>query len=441
MKKNIKLLKLAEELVTYGRKKGADQVEISINEGSGFSVDVLEGKIEKLVEAGSKALHVKVIKEQRVASASSSDFTKDTLHHLIDNAIKRAQVSSPDEFSALPEKEKTDVDIEKLNIFDPAILELSPENKIKTAKKIESICLADKRVKKSYGASFSTGVGTTSLANSNGFSECYKKTSCSSGVYLQSGEGDNLFDEGKYSSARNLKDLMAPEIIAEKAIHRVTRLISARKIETQKIPVVFEPGMTAGLLSFLFNCVNGNSIYMKQSFLCDKLGQKIGNDLITVIDDGLIPGALGTRPFDGEGVPTGKTTVIKKGILENYLLNTYAARKLKMKSTGNGSGANNLYLTAGKHTPQEIIKSVKKGLLLTGTMGQGLIPSTGDISRGAFGMMIENGKITYPVAEITVSGNLGEILKNVQMVGNDLKFDRSITGPTIKVSELTIGGK
>ncbi len=438
---NKKLLSLAEGLVTYGRKKGADQVEISIGEGNEFSVDVRKGKIEKLVDAGSKRLSLKVIVDNKVATASSSDLSIETLHNLINNAILRARVSSKDPFAGLPEKEQISVNVDRLKIFDPRIVELTPEEKIAAAKKCEAICLADKRIKKSYGAGFGTFIGTTYLVNSNGFSGTYSQTSCSCGVYLQAGEGDNLFDEGKYDFSRNLKDLMSPEEIAKEAIHRVTRLIGARKVKTQNVPVILEPEMTAGVLSFLYSCVNGSSVYMKQTFLAGKLGEKVGNDSITIVDDGTIPGTPGTKPFDSEGVPVRRTYVIEKGILKNYLLDTYSARKLKMKSTGNASGPNNLYLEAGNYSPDEIIKTVKNGILLTGTIGHGLVPTTGDISRGAFGMWIENGEIAYPVAEITISGNLGNILNDIEMIGNDLKFKRSVNGPTVKIREMTIGGK
>ena len=438
---NKNLLHLAEELVVYGRKKGADEIEVSIGEAKEFSVEIREGKIEKLTEAGDKGLSIKVIIDHRVATGFSSDFSDETLHYLVESTIQRAKISSSDPFSGLPDREEINIEVDKLKIFDPKILELSPEKKIKIAKETEAICLADKRIKKSYGSEFGTYTGTNYLANSNGFSGSYPQTTCSCGVYLQSGDKNNLFDEGWYDFARNLDDLMTPEAIAKKAIHRVTRLIGGRKIRTQNVPVVFEPPMTGSLLGFLYTCVNGTSIYLKQSFLADKLGQEIANPLITVIDDGLIPGALGTKPFDREGVPTRKTLVIEKGILKNFLMDTYAARKLKMHSTGNGSGPNNFYLAPGELTPEQIIKSVDKGLFLTGTIGQGTIPTTGDISRGAFGMWIEKGEIAYPVAEITISGNLGRILNNIEMIGNDLEFKRPITGPTIKVGEMTIGGK
>ena len=258
---NDNLLRLAEELVAYGQKKGADQIQISIGEGSEFSVDVRQGNIEKLVEAGSKNLSLKVIVDQKVATASSSDFSHETLHHLLDNAIDRARLGSADEFAGLPEKEEIKIDVDKLKIFDPKIIEMPPEHKIEAAKKTESVCLADKRIQKSYGASFGTNVGKTILANSNGFAGSYAQTSCFCGIYLQAGEGDNLFDEGKYDFSRNLDNLMNPEKIAKEAVRRVTRLIGAQKVESQNVPVVLEPGMTRAMLSFLSNCVNGNSVY------------------------------------------------------------------------------------------------------------------------------------------------------------------------------------
>ncbi len=435
------LLELAEKLVDFGLKKGANEIEVSIGEGSEFTVDVRNTEVERLVEATSKSLSLRLFVEKKTARANSSDFNNDALERLIENAIERAKIASDDPFSGLPEKEEITIDINNLRIWDPTILELTTEKKVAVAKKIEKICLSDKRVKKSLGASYGTYIGETFLANSKGFSGSYKRTSCSAGVYLQAGEEPNLFDEGWSDSSRTLANLESPEDIANKAVHRVTRLIGGKKIESQNVPVVFEPPMTANLLSFLFNCINGNSIYLKQSFLAGKLGEKIGNDLVTVIDDGLIPGAAGTKPFDGEGVPIRKTVVIENGLLKNYLMDTYSARKLNMKSTGNASGANNFYLVPGESTPEEIVKTVKKGLLLTGTIGFGLVPSTGDISRGAYGIWIENGELSYPVAEITISGNLGNILNSIELIGNDLKFRDRITGPTIKIAEMTVGGK
>jgi PmbA protein len=441
MKTEDNLLGLAENLVGYGRKNGASQIQVSISKSKDFSVEIREGNIENLQDAGSTGLSLKVIVDKKVATASSSDLSKDTLTKLIDNAIERAKYSSQDEFSALAEKEELKVNISDLKLFDPKIQEISPEKQIKTAKELEAICKADKRIKLSLGSFFGTSIGDVIMANSNGFSGTYKYSNCSTGVSLQAGDGENLFDDGWYESSITADGLMNIEEIAKIALHRVTRLIGGKKISTQNVPIILEPSMTSMLLGFLSECVHGQSVYMNRSFLVGKAGEKIASDIVNIIDDGLMSGKPGTRPFDGEGVPTRKTPVIENGVLKNYLLDTYSARKLNMKSTGNGSGTTNFYLEAGKYSPEEIIKSVDKGLYLTQTIGQGTVATTGDISKGAYGLWIENGELTYPVAEITISGNLGKILKDIEMLGNDLNFRRSITGPTIKIKEMTISGK
>lgn len=437
-----KLLNLAESLVKYGRNHGADEIEVSIDTSTEFSVNVLKGEIEKLVEAGSKGLGIRIIKDKKTATVSSSDFNNETLHHLIDDAIKRAELSSPDPFAGLPqlESETKIVAAKELHIFDRQIAELTPEKKIELARQTEAICFKDGRIKNSYGATFGSYVGDTMLVNSYGFTGSYEQTSCSLGVYLQAGEGDHKVEDGWFEGERYFSKLWTPEQIATMAIHRVTRLIGAKKIATQNVPVVLESSMSPNILAFLYQCVNGNAIYMKRSFLVDKIGEKIANENVTIIDDGLLPGAPGTKPFDGEGVPSRKNVVVDRGVLKSYLMDTYSARKLNMKSTGNASGPNNFYLEQGSYTPEEIIKSVDNGLLLTGTMGQGTNQVTGDFSRGAFGMWIEKGEIAYPVSEITISSNLAQMLMNIDMIGNDLRFTGSICGPTVRIKEMTVGG-
>jgi len=434
---------LAESLVAYAKKQGADEAEVSLGQGTEFSVDVRNGQIEKLVEAGSKSLSIRIIKDKKTATAGSSDFNAETLHRLVDNALKRAEHSSSDPFAGLPEYESgaAIVDSDALKINDPALAEVTPATKIALAKRLEEICLKDQRITNSYGASFGDYSGVKILVNSNGFSGSYRRTNVGLGVYLQAGEGDAKVEDGWSESNCYFQNLWTPEQIAESAIHRVTRLIGAKKVNTQNVPVVLEPKMTRSILSFLYQCVNGNAIYMKQSFLVGKIGEKIANESITVVDDGLMPGAPGTRPYDGEGVPIRKNVVIENGVLKTYLTDTYSARKLAMKSTGNASGANNFYMEKGAFSQSDIIRSVQNGLLLTSTMGQGTNPVTGDFSRGAFGMWIENGEIAYPVAEITISGNLATMLKNIDMIGTDLRLNSSIAGPTIKIAEMTIAGQ
>jgi PmbA protein len=438
---NNAMLELAEKLVQYGTKKGASGVEVSIDEGSEFRAAVRDGELETLTEAGSRDLKLRVFVEDKLATASSSDLADNTLLRLIDNAIVRARLGGADSFAGLPKAEKVTAKAEELEIFDPAILELAPEKKIAYAKQAEAIGLKQKGVAKSSGARFVTVDTTRTLVNSEGFSGSYRGTIGYATAYFQAGEGDNLFQDGWFEGGPTLAKLPEPEVLATTAASRVTRLVGARKVATQNVPVVFEPQVTASLLlGFLARCVDGQTVSQKRSFLVDKIGANIASDRVTIIDDGLRPGGFGTAPFDGEGVPCRKTTVIDDGELRSYLLDTYYGRKLKMRSTGNADGTTNFYWAAGTSKPEEIIKSVDKGLLLTGTIGQGTDTTTGDISIGAFGLWIEDGEPAFPVAEITVSANLADLLKGVEMVGNDLRFLDDTNGPTVKVAEMTIGG-
>jgi PmbA protein len=435
---------LAEKLVEDARKFGADEVEVSVVDGREFDVDVRRGKIEHLVEAGSRVCGLKVIKDKRTAYASSSDLAPETLRRLVRNAVKRAALASPDEFAGLAPLAKKRVDAATLDLFDPAVAGLDSKTKIGLARETERIALRDKRITNSYGANFGTNELRSVLANSNGFVGEYAQTYCELSVGLQAGDTDNKVEDSWFSSKRHFKNLAAPEEIARKAVERTVRQLRPRKIRTQNVPVIFEPTQTSWLMGFLFGCTTGTAVYQKATFLAGKLGQKIGNGLVTVVDDGLMPGGLGTRPFDSDALPSRKTTVVEKGILKNYLCNTYAARKLKLRSTGNADGSgvspNNFYLEPGTAAPQDIVAGTKKGLILIRTLGHGLNSVSGDISRGAFGLWVEDGEIAYPVAEITISGNLGRILNDIEAAGNDLEFFSPVTGPTIKVAEMTIAG-
>ncbi len=436
---------LAESLVLYARSSGADEAEITIDDGSEFSVDIRLGKVENLVEAGSKHLGLRVIKDMKTAYASSSDLGEETLKRLIRNAVTRAQFGSRDVCAGLPSPIPQVIDISALNLYDPRIKELKAAKKISLALETEQIALADKRITNSHGASFVTNEVTTILANSNGFSGSYDQTFCSLSVGLQAGGTDDIVEDYWFSTERFFCDLESPEAIAKKAVERTVRQLNPRKIQTQTVPVIFEPSMTAWLLGFLFACVSAVAVYQKLSFLADRLGQRIGNDKITVIDDGLMPGKLGSRPFDSEGVSCQRTTIVQDGVLQSYICNTYAARKLNLQSTGNADGTgvspNNFYLFPGSFSPQDIISSTEKGFILVRTIGHGLNPVNGDISRGAFGLWVEDGEVAYPVSEVTASGNLEKILNQVQMVGNDLEFRGPVCGPTIKIAELTVAGE
>jgi PmbA protein len=226
--------------------------------------------------------------------------------------------------------------------------------------------------------------------------------------------------------------------------------LKSRKIPTQKAPVIYEPRTARSLLGSLFEAINGESVYRKSSFLAGKLGEKIASENVTVIDDGTIPGLFGSSPFDDEGVPSRRTVVIDRGILKSYLLNTYTGLKLGMKTTGNAArgitgnasvGHGNFYLEKGTPTHAEIVRSIRRGLLVTELIGSGVNIVNGDYSRGAAGLWIENGEIAYPVSEITIAGNLKQMLLDIEEIGSDLEFRGSTASPTLVIREMTISGQ
>jgi PmbA protein len=437
---------LAEELVAYARSCGADEAEVSVIDGYEFNVDVRKGRIEALIEAGSRSAGLRVIKDKKTAFASSSDLDRATLRRLVRNAVKRAELGNPDEFAGLAPLSEEKVDAAALDLYDPAIAELDSRRKIALARETERIALADRRITNSYGATFATNEIRSVLALTSGFVGEYRQTYCGLGVGLQAGDTDHRVEDAWSSSKRHFKDLETPETIARKAVARTVRQLGPRKIATQNVPVLFEPTQTAWLLGFLFSCVSGTAVYQKATFLEGKLGQKIGNDRVTVVDDALMPRALGSHPFDSDGLPCRRTVVIDKGVLKSYLCNYYAARKLGLASTGSADGSGvgpaNFYLVPGPGAPtaESIIAGTKKGLLLIRTLGHGLNSVTGDISRGAFGLWIEDGRAAFPVTEITIGGNLGRVLQSIEAVGGDLEFQNPIAGPTIKVAEMTVAG-
>jgi PmbA protein len=438
------LLGMAERIIILGKKFGADEVEAAASDGREFSVDVRQGRVENLVEAGSRFLGFRVIKDQKTAHATTSDLQEQTIERLVRNAVVRAELGSRDECAGLPPLSTEKIDVPSLLLFDPEVAQLQTAAKIALATETERVALEDRRITNSHGSSFITNEVTTVLASSNGFAGSYDQTFCSLSVGLQAGGTDEKVEDYWVSVDRFFKNLESPETVARKAVERTVRQLNARKIRTQTVPVIFEPEMTGWLVGFLFACVSAVAVYQKTTFLAERLGERVGNEKITVIDDGLMPGRLGSRPFDSEGAPCRRTTIVEKGVLRQFLCNTYAGRKLNLPSTGNsdgtGVGPNNFFLVPGTSTPREIIGSTEKGLLLIKTIGHGLNPVTGDISRGAFGLWVEGGEIIHPVSEVTISGNLEEMLNQVEVVGNDLDFRAPVCGPTVRVAAMTVAG-
>ena len=329
---------------------------------------------------------------------------------------------------------------------------LSTADRIDYARRAEKAALdADPRITNSEGGTFDAAVGYKVLANSHGFVGDYRRSYCSvSAVPIAQIDGSAMQRDYWYSVANTLRKLESPEEVGQIAAKRTLRRLGARKVKTARVPVVFEHTIAGALVGHIFEAVNGDSVYRHASFLSGKLNEKIAGDNINVIDDGTMPGGFGTSPFDSEGVPSRKTVVIENGVLKSYLLNTYTAKKLGLQTTGNASrglagtpgiGPGNFFLQPGTKTAQEIIAEIKDGLFVTEFLGFGVNLVTGDFSRGASGLWIQNGELTFPVEEITVAGNLKDMFLNISEIGSDLQFRSAIASPTLRIDGMTVAGE
>ena len=443
---------LAVDVVSRAMKSGATAAEALVREGTEFSTVVRLGQVETLKESGSRAIGLRVFLGQRNASTYSSDLTEDGISRLIKGAFELARVTSEDPFAGIPEPSQLGSLSGDLKLYYGDIYSLPPEERIDYARRAERAALdADPRMKNSDGGSFDAATGHKVLANSHGFVGEFRRSYCSmSAAPIAQDQSGAMQRDYWFTLARTIAKLESPEAVGREAARRTLRRLGARKIASTQVPIVLDPLIAGSILDNIFDAVNGDSVYRQSSFLAGKLGEKIAAGNITVIDDGTIPEGFGTEPFDGEGVPTQRTPVIENGILKSYLLNTYTAKKLGLKTTGNaarglagnpGIGAGNFFLQKGERTPQQIIGDIKRGLYVTQFLGFGVNMVTGDFSRGASGLWIENGELTYPVEEITVAGNLKDMLNNISEIGNDLEFRGSIAAPTLRIDGMMIAGE
>ena len=453
---NLDLESLAADVVAQALKAGATDAEAVAREGDEFSVNVRMGQVETLKESGSRGLGVRVFLGKRSASTSTSDLPAEGIRQLVDGAMALVNVTEEDAFSGLPETAEFGTLSSDLHLYHEDVYSLPGPERIEWARRAEAAALeADARITNSDGGSFDAATGRKALANSRGFVGGYRSSYAGvSAAPLAQDANGAMQRDGWWSSARRLADLDSPEAIGKEAARRALRRLGARRVPTQRVPIVFAPEVARSLIGSIFEAASGDAIWRGASFLAGKLGELIAAPSLTIIDDStmLLPtgmGGFGTSPFDGEGLPSRRTVVVEAGVLRNYLLNTYTARKLGMKSTHNASrglagapgiGCGNLYLEPGTRTAEQIIADVPAGLYVTGLIGFGVNVVTGDYSRGATGLWIENGVLTHAVEEVTIAGNLAEMLRNVTAIGNDLEFRGSVASPTLRIDGMTIAG-
>lgn len=441
---------LAAATLEQAKRCGATSADLLYVEADSMSVRVRMGGIERLESAQEKRLGLRCFFGHRSASTSTSDLSADAVIQLVGLTCRLARVTAEDPFAGLPDPAELATETPDLDLWDEAATRMSADERVTLAKRAEAAALgADPRLTNSEGADCDYGASTVWYAASNGYVGSYRATRTSLSVTPVATQDGQMQRDYWYSSGRHLAHLQSPEEIGRIAAERTLRRLGARKVTTQQAPVVFDPETAAQLLGTIASALSGYALYRRASFLVDQLGQPVAAPSVTIEDNGTIPQESGSKPFDGEGLPTRQKLVIEAGVLKSYLLDSYTARKLKLQPTGNatrgvgdspGVGPTNFRLLPGTFTAREIIASVPSGLYVTELIGFGINLATGDYSQGAAGLWIERGELAYPVEEVTIAGNLRDMLKQIDAIGNDLPAHRGMASPTIKIGRLTIAG-
>jgi PmbA protein len=378
-------------------------------------------------------------KGYRSGSASTTDLSPDALVTTAQAALGLAQRTDDDPCGGLPDVDRLATDHPDLQLAFP--LDLDPQAALAEARACEAAALSvDPRLTNSEGASVSVHGGTLVLGNSHGFLGAYETTSKGLSCTVLGSENGAKERDGWYAASRDPADLAAPEEVGRIAGERTVRRLGARQVKTARAPVVFDPDAAATLLRHFAGAISGTPLYRRTSFLAGALDREVFAPLVTVRDEGRRPRGLGSCPFDAEGVASRDRALVEAGVLRGYLLDTYAARKLGMATTGNAGGSHNLYIAPGEGSLADLLREMGRGLLVTDLMGQGINLLTGDYSRGAAGFWIEGGEIAHPVHEVTIAGNLGEMFHRIVAVGSDLDFRSATCAPSLLIDEMTIAG-
>ncbi len=459
-KMQARLLDLGERVVSGARKAGADVAEAVIGEGSHLSVKVRMREPELVEEAGSRSIGLRVMIGKQVAVSTTSDLSERGLARFIEDAVELARLSEADPFAGVPDSgllSKPEQHVE-LDLHDVRIDAIDGAAALAHAKNAEAAAFDfDPRVTNSEGGNFGRASGARAIVTSGGFRGVSRGTYASLSVHpvvddtTAEGGGGGKKRSGYYWTAkRHYAGLEPDRFVGEEAARRTLAKLGARKVETQECAVVFDPDVARSILGLIASCINGGAIWRQSSYLVDRIGTAVASELVTIIDDPLIPQGPGSRAYDGEGLLSRRNVVIEKGKLESYLLDTYSARKLGKESTASASrggsggvspGTTNFILQPGTTSPGDIVKATQRGLYVTEMMGFGFNAVTGDFSRGAAGFWIENGEKTFPVSEVTVSLNLDQLLQRIDMVGSDLDLRSSVASPTFRVSSMTLAGR
>jgi PmbA protein len=437
-------LDFAASAVDMALKAGATQAEATLSINDRFSCEARDRTVTKLEQSTGRSLHVRVYLDGRKAAMSTSDFSPESIASITAAALAQARHVAHDEYAALPDASPSPPPAD-LDLFAEDVSDRDAQAKIDEALALERLIRAcDSRVSNSSGSHVGDTASTHALVNSNGFAGEYRATRAHRSTNPVALDGETKRTGSYGTAARRIGEMEDAQAVARSAVQRTVGLFGARKPPTMRVPVIFERDVAAAVLSDVFAAVSAANVAIGNSWLTGRIGSQVGSELFTLVDDGTMPGKLGSSPFDGEGVPTRRTVVFERGRLRSFLYDTYYARKLGAASTGNstggGVGPNNFYLEPGARTLDEIVAGTPRGVLVLDTIGFATEHASGTYSRGAHGFYIENGAIAYPIEEFTIAAAFPDILAGVDAVASDVRFDGSIVSPSFRVAEMTISG-
>jgi len=433
------LKNIVEDILKEAIRQGASAAEADIGLNKGFSVTSRMGDVESVEYNQDKIIDITVYFGQRTGSASLSDLRMEAIQSAVKAACNIARFGDKDEFAGLAPKELLAFNYPDLSVSFP--WDITVEQAIEMTLQCESIGLSqDERIKNSEGASLSTTAGWHAYGNSHGFIGSYAATRHDISCSLIAQDGDDMQRDYNYTLSCDPTLLESIEWVAKTAAEKTIRRLGAEQLGTRKVPVIFIAEEARGLLGHFVAAISGGSLYRKSSFLLDCLGKPVFPAHIQIDERPHLLKSLGSAPFDDNGVATRPNIFIENGVLRNYCLGVYSARKLGMQTTGNAGGVHNLCINTGQKDLPALLKTMDTGLLVTDLMGQGVNLVTGDYSRGATGFWVENGKIRYPVEEITIAGNLRDIYANLVEVGADVDKRGNIQTGSILIESMTVAG-
>jgi PmbA protein len=434
---------LARQAVELAREAGADEVEATVSISRLFSVEARDVTVSKLEQSTGKTLSVRIFVGRRKAALGTSDVSAQGMRDALARAVEQARFVAADPNAGLPEGFAPDVP--DLQLYDPAIARREGDLRVEETLELERLLRrCDPRIVNSSGSHYYDVVSVSAIANSAGFSGAYTSTRAGRSTAPVAHDGDVKRTAYYGTSSRRFAQLEPLETVARVGAERVTALFGARKPPTGTYPVIFERDVAATLLEDVFSAVSAANVAVGNSWLVGRIGDAIGSENVSVVDDGRMPGMLGTAPFDGEGVATQRTQVFERGVLRTFLYDTYYGRKLGAastgNSTGNGIGTGNFHLENGSRSLDDLIAGTKRGVLVLDTIGFATEHASGTYSRGARGLFIENGEVAYPVDEFTIAGTYGRMLAGIDAVADDLRLDSAVASPSLRVAEMTISG-